>query len=321
MRNLRSLHKMQLLIWSLTIVCLVLAGCLALVVAPSVHAVPAAPVPAALSFLSVDGQAEASSAPETPATILNSAPDAASGASAAPEEVAAQAVYLVNQERARYGLLPVKADPSLTAAALSHSQDMAFNDLFNHTGSDGSTVVTRFVANNYLNWTAGGENIAAGFATAEAVTTAWMNSAGHRANILNANVREIGVGFVYQPDDQPDVRLPDGSLGGPYFYYWTQDFGARYNVYPVVINLEAPAADNPQVTLTIHGQGWATQMRVSSRSDFAGVAWEPYATTKSWLLEAGNGVHTVYVQLRNAYDQQVTSSDTIRLTEIGRAHV
>ena len=228
-------------------------------------------------------------------------------------ELMAQAVYLTNQERARAGLLPLKAAPSLMAAALGHSQDMAEHDFFDHDSSDGGTLVNRLIANNYLNWTAGAENIAAGFDTAEAVVNAWMNSAGHRNNILNPDLREIGVGYFYQPDDQPNVRLPDDSLGGPYFYYWTQDFGSRYNVYPVIINLEAPTTSNRQVTLAIRGQGWAQQMQVSNRADFAGASWEPFATTKAWTLTPGNGVHTVYVKLRNAYDQEIISSDEIEL--------
>ena len=53
------------------------------------------------------------------------------------------------------------------------------------------------------------------------------SSPGHRANILNCDLRELGVGYYVQLDDQSNVRLDDGQLGGPYRYYWTQDFGSH----------------------------------------------------------------------------------------------
>ncbi len=167
----------------------------------------------------------------------------------------AQTVYLMNQERAHAGLLPLKVVSSLTTATAGHSQDMALNDFFSHTSSNGYTLANRLTAAGYVNWIGGGENIAAGFDTAESVMAGWMGSIGHRNNILNATFREVGVGLYFQADDLPTVRLPDGSLGGPYNYYWTQDFGARSSTYPVIINLEAQTTDNPQVTLAIHGQG------------------------------------------------------------------
>jgi uncharacterized protein YkwD len=101
---------------------------------------------------------------------------------------------------------------------------MALNNLFSHTGSDGSTLGDRAVRAGY-SYQNLAENIAAGIPTAQAVVTNWMTSASHRANILNCDLRQIGVGFYDQPDDQADVRDDTGALGGPYRYYWTQDFG------------------------------------------------------------------------------------------------
>jgi uncharacterized protein YkwD len=143
---------------------------------------------------------------------------------AATPSAAQQVVALVNQERARAGCPPLRIAPQLTASAQGHSQDMALNNIFGHNGSGGSSPWDRMEAAGY---TAGAaENVAAGYATAELVMAAWMRSAGHRANILNCNLSEIGVGFYDQPDDQPNVRLDNGSTGGPFRYYWTQDFGA-----------------------------------------------------------------------------------------------
>ena len=65
-------------------------------------------------------------------------------------------------------------------------------------------------------WSGAGENIAAGYASPEDVMDGWMNSQGHRANILNCAFRDIGVGYVYLANDTGQVN---------YRHYWTQDFG------------------------------------------------------------------------------------------------
>lgn len=120
---------------------------------------------------------------------------------------------LVNQHRATAGLSPLIRAAELDSAAQRHSNDMATNNFMSHTGSDGSTPGQRITAAGY-SWTTYGENVAAGYTTADAVVTGWMNSSGHRANILNGNFKEIGIAVVYR-------------AGTTYGYYWTQDFGAR----------------------------------------------------------------------------------------------
>jgi uncharacterized protein YkwD len=114
---------------------------------------------------------------------------------------------LVNVERAREGCPAVSADSRLAAAAQAHSADMAANDYFSHTGRNGSTLGSRVTAAGYR-WSSVGENIAKGQPTPAAVMDAWMNSSGHRANILNCGFRNLGVGLAY------DGRSP----------VWTQDF-------------------------------------------------------------------------------------------------
>ncbi len=123
-------------------------------------------------------------------------------------------VDLTNAQRAQAGLPALKHNAKLSAAAYVHSRDMALNDYFNHTGSDRSKVTDRVSAQGY-NYLNAGENIAAGYATPEAVVEGWMNSPGHRANILYPKVQEIGVGFYFLAND---------SGQAPYQYYWTQDF-------------------------------------------------------------------------------------------------
>jgi uncharacterized protein YkwD len=139
--------------------------------------------------------------------------------------IAQQVVDLTNQERVKHGCAPLAFSPDLSAAAERHSRDMAINDLFSHTGSDGSTMQTRIADTGY-NYTRLAENIAVGQSSAVDVVQVWMSSnAGHRDNILNCDLREIGVGFYDQPDDQANVRDDSGATSGPYRFYWTQDFG------------------------------------------------------------------------------------------------
>lgn len=134
-------------------------------------------------------------------------------------------IALVNQQRHLHGCdLELQSSPELNAAAYEHSRDMALNDYFSHTGSDQSTIEARVVAAHYQ-FAILAENIAVGYPTPETVVGAWMASLGHSANILNCELREIGVGMYYQADDQANVRSGDLNSKGPYFYYWTQDFG------------------------------------------------------------------------------------------------
>jgi uncharacterized protein YkwD len=121
---------------------------------------------------------------------------------------AAEVVRLVNVARAAAGCGVLRVDSRLTTAARLHSEDMARQGYFSHTSLDGRTPWDRMEAQGYA--AGSGENIAAGHATAAAVMDGWMNSPGHRANILDCASRAIGVGLGY---------------GGAYGTYWTQDFG------------------------------------------------------------------------------------------------
>lgn len=123
---------------------------------------------------------------------------------------------LTNRQRVQAGIAPLRLNLKLSAAAYTHSRNMALNDFFGHTGSDGSRVGQRVAAQGYK-YSRVGENIAAGYATPEQVMEGWMNSPGHRANILSPDVREIGVGFYFLAND---------SGQAPYQYYWTQNFAA-----------------------------------------------------------------------------------------------
>ncbi len=134
-------------------------------------------------------------------------------------ELINQVIKLTNIERANAGLQPLKPNSQLADAAQDHSEDMAKDDFFSHTGVDGSNVASRVQDSGYQYSTVG-ENIAAGQKTAAEVVEGWMNSPGHRANILNANYTEIGIGYEYLENDTGSVN---------YNRYWTQVFGTSLN--------------------------------------------------------------------------------------------
>ncbi|MFE9560004.1 CAP domain-containing protein [Streptomyces sp. NPDC006487] len=146
--------------------------------------------------------------PDAGSQASGSASQASGSASRASGSSDAQEVVrLVNVERAAAGCPALKTDPVLTKAAQSYSDSMAATGNFSHTGSDGSQPKDRVEAAGY-SWSQTGENIAMGQRDAAAVMDSWMNSPGHRANILNCSFTEIGVGI--------------NSGGGP---WWTQSFG------------------------------------------------------------------------------------------------
>ena len=118
-----------------------------------------------------------------------------------------QVVELTNVQRAAAGCGPLHLDARLQAAAIAHSVDMRARGYFAHDTPDGVTPWTRMADAGYTAPSA--ENIAMGQATPQDVVTAWMNSPGHRANILSCSSEAIGVGVQFGP-------------GGP---WWTQDFG------------------------------------------------------------------------------------------------
>ncbi|MBD2868063.1 CAP domain-containing protein [Paenibacillus arenilitoris] len=106
-----------------------------------------------------------------------------------------QVIDLVNQERAKAGLSALKSDSLLTKVATEKARDMDVNNYFSHTsptyGSPFDMMRQFGVTYSYA-----GENIASGQRTPQEVMNAWMNSSGHRANILNGNFTKIGVGYV-----------------------------------------------------------------------------------------------------------------------------
>lgn len=115
---------------------------------------------------------------------------------------------LTNIERAKVGLAPLRVDDQLNEAAQFHSDDQARRNTLTHYGPNGESPGDRIAATGYQ-FRMWAENAAMGYSSAESVMNGWMNSSGHRANILRAGVSEIGLGLAYTPSGIP---------------YWTQVF-------------------------------------------------------------------------------------------------
>ena len=138
------------------------------------------------------------------------------------DAIRAAVLCLHNQIRASKGLPALKDNAKLRKAALGHSADMVDEGYFDHTTPSGDTFVDRVLGAGYAKRTDGwalGENLAWGtgdLSTPAGVMNAWMNSAGHKANILKRSYREVGIGIR--------LGVPDDAGVGATF---TADFGAK----------------------------------------------------------------------------------------------
>lgn len=208
-------------------------------------------------------------------------------------EFEAQVVELVNEERAKNNLPPMKYSLALSNAARYHAADMDQEDYFLHDTYD--KVNDQLV--KQCTWveriktfypTPRAENIAKGFASPETVMRAWMDSAGHRKNILS-DYWEIGAGYVNNE--------------------WVQDFGTPADTFPLIINREARDTESINVALYIYGT-WQ-QMRFRN-DDGAWSDWQPFSHDIVWTLNNTQGVRTVTVELTDG-TRTVSSSDSIEL--------
>ncbi len=209
-------------------------------------------------------------------------------------------VELVNQARLQAGIPPLKRVEALTAAARYHAADQGQDDYVKHDTYDRQNGDLVYVCSTWERIATfftdpRGENIAAGYHSPEAVMDGWMNSPGHRDNILNPSSWEIGVGYF------------EGS--GLFNYYWVQDFAQQSGVYPLIINGEAASTDQRTVTIFIYGDWQEMRLR---NDDSPWESWQPFQSLFQWELNPGKGVHTVTAELR-AGESTVTSSDTITL--------
>lgn len=168
-------------------------------------AAPPPPDPDPVRTTEPAAPAPARTTPAAPARTSAAPPSSATGGGNLEQQV----LTIVNQERGANGCKPVTINTRLSEASRLHSEDQAATDNMSHEGSDGSSPWERAERADYEH--AIGENVAAGYPTAAAVMNGWMNSPGHRANILNCDAVAMGVGTA---------TSADGTL------YWTQMFGS-----------------------------------------------------------------------------------------------
>lgn len=208
----------------------------------------------------------------------------------------ATVVELVNQRRADADLPPLKLVAELSAAARYHAADMTQDGYFEHNSYDreNDQVVevcgwSERVEGYYAGASRLGENIAAGYRTPAEVMDGWMNSPGHRNNILG-NYTEIGVGY--------------------YNNRWVQDFGTRDAVAAIIINREARETDSPEIAIYLHGTG--SQLRLRNNDDNWST-WQPFQNEFPWSVPHVAGEHRVDIEVQRG-QAIITGSDTIVIT-------
>ena len=180
-------------------------------------AAPEIPAPKNTLSFSADASAAPNDAPENQPDLPIELSDSGAGCEVKGnftfEEIL---LHLINQERANQGLNQLVFDPLLIDTARLHSLDMACQNYFDHTGSDGSSPFKRIGASGYP-YEAAGENIYAGsgpYNCAQEAFKAWMKSPAHQKVMLNENFEEIGIGYVFNADS---------TYGG----YFTAVFASR----------------------------------------------------------------------------------------------
>jgi uncharacterized protein YkwD len=222
----------------------------------------------------------------------------------------AQTVYLGNLERRAQGVPPLRWNLQLTHASRWFSWDSTENrpgGYCGHQDTLGKWPGDRAAYFGYLGF-AGWENAFCGYLSPADAIQGWMNSPGHRANLLETAVREIGLSYYRRDSD---------GRG-----YVAQGFATDSAYAPIVIEHEALFTTSPNVNLYIYdrepqegfaGWGAATQMMVSNNSQFSGAAWESYNPNKAWTLAGGTGWRNVYVKTRDNLNRTQSVSDSIYL--------
>jgi len=232
-----------------------------------------------------------------------------------------QIMELVNQERWDNGQLPpLKRNSLLDNSAETHSSSMATRNFFAHCDPDTGTLPWDRITVAGYSWNYAGENLAGGSSTAAGAMAQWMGSPLHRDQILSTTSRELGVGYVHDPSDTNNVRydgnsdcVTDQFNRGPWYHYWTQNFGLRNNVYPVVIEREAYETATRNVNLYLYGSGWANEMRIRNENG-SWTLWQSFSTNVAWQLSYGASTKEVYVEIRQGATVH-SASDTIHSTD------
>jgi uncharacterized protein YkwD len=212
-------------------------------------------------------------------------------------------IDLVNEERRQAGAPPLKLVSELGLSARYHAADMAWDGYTEHDTYDwrsGKLVrvcswVDRVLTYYSSSFATLGENIAAGTLTPSATVQGWMNSEGHRVNLLNPEFWEIGAGYYVRE--------------GGYTPYWVQDYARQSGRYPLVINREAMKTASAEVELYLYGS-WQEMRLRNDGGEWT--EWMPFQSSVEWTLEVRSGLRTVYAEMRSG-NLMAASEDTIFL--------
>ncbi len=222
-------------------------------------------------------------------------------------------IHRTNLIRREQGLPPLRWNRELHKAARWFAEDAITGRERTYCGHEDSLERSpgeRFAAFGYRNLHAWSENVICGLTSPQNAVNGWMNSEGHRRNLLSAAYREIGVGYY---------KHAENNKG-----YIVQEFAYDPAYAPVIIENEAPSVTSPQVQIYIYntesGEGFrgmspAIEMMLANEPNFTEAEWQPYASEVSWQLEAGEGWRTVYVKTRDEKGRTTTVFDTIYVGE------
>jgi uncharacterized protein YkwD len=154
-----------------------------------------------------------------------------------------RALELTNAERQRNGLAPLAFSPELGQAAQAYSAAMASSECFAHTCGPISKMSDRIDNAGYIGWTSLAENIGMGYQTPDDVIAGWMDSDGHRSNMLSPRFTEIGIGVA--------------KGGAQSSLYWTQNFGTRGTTLAPMISVPTHDADpeSKSIELEVASEG------------------------------------------------------------------
>lgn len=220
-----------------------------------------------------------------------------------------QLLYLVNLQRRLAGIAPLAWNAEMTESARWFARDAieSLGGYCGHTDSLGRSPNQRIREAGYTGYGVTAENAMCGYVPPEIAVNSWMNSLGHRTNMLNPDLREAGAGYYRN------------AAGGGYAVL---DLGDDRDYAPLVIDDEALTTADRIVRLYLYdqdtGDGWSgvsatVEMMISNVPDFAESKWEPYVAEKDWTLEAGEGWRTVYVKTRDRLGQTTIVHDSIYL--------
>lgn len=207
---------------------------------------------------------------ETPTPTPSPSPTPTPAPEVNPEQMAQEVFRLTNIERAKVGVAPLQYNAKLQQAAMVRAREISI--LFSHGRPDGSVYTTAFSEAGV--GCPDSENMGKGAFTAEQIVRAWMNSPGHKANMLSSTSTHIGVGFY------------KSSTGG---YYWIQDFSSDPNkTYAITCNANGGLFEDGQETKTFHCPAdveieFAKHIPTPTRDGYTFAGWSWYGDVISGI--------------------------------------